>query len=591
MELYKPLLQLIWAGAAGALSQLVSERLRQPSIFFLLLSGLVMGPHGMGILSPFAFRDYLPLLVEASVVVIVFEGAMTLRTDQWGHISSAVKRLVTIGGLLTMGLSAVAVRYTVGAGWELCFIFGALMSVTGPTVIGPIVKRVRPKKNVGAILMWESIVLDPIGAVAAVIALEIAIGGEGRFLMPLLNFPARLAVGVAIGSAAAWSARSLLRVRNLAGLDTRINAALAFALLCYGLSEVVVHHSGLFAVVAMGIILGNSDFPDRDTILEFKGTLTSFLLSVVFVLLAANLNIFNIHALGWNAVIVAAAVILVIRPINVAFSTRRSGLSVREKVFLSWIAPRGIVAGSLASLFTITLQGEGYREAENLEALVFLVIGTTVTLQGLTAGITARWLGVVEARKNGFLIVAAHHLAQGIAQWLRTKFVEVILVDTDWFDVREAREKGIEAYRGSILDEGLFDRIDTGAIGHLLAMTTNDEVNALSCQVARRVLQTTSCFRPPANQATSRLLSEAGGRHWLEGAGGIEAVLDGLKRGTIELKPVSLPEPSGDDKKTYLSEEGRVWPLFRERDGVPVPVAEDDILKAGEPVLALVSKG
>jgi NhaP-type Na+/H+ or K+/H+ antiporter len=591
MELYKPLLQLIWAGAAGALSQLVSERLRQPSIFFLLLSGFVMGPHGVGILSPFAFRDYLPLLVEASVVVIVFEGAMTLRTDQWANISSAVKRLVTIGGLLTMGLAALAVRYAVGAGWELCFIFGALMSVTGPTVIGPIVKRVRPNKNVAAILMWESIVLDPIGAVAAVIALEIAIGREGLFLRPLLDFPARLAVGVSIGIAAAWAARSLLRIRNLAGLDTRINAALALALLCYGLSEAVFGHSGLFAVVAMGIVLGNSDFPDRDTILEFKGTLTSFLLSVVFVLLAANLNVFNIRALGWSAVIVATAVILVIRPLNILLSTRRSGLSLREKIYLSWMAPRGIVAGSLASLFTITLQGEGYRGAETLEALVYLVIGATVTLQGLSAGITARWLGVVEARKNGFLIVGAHHLAQGIAQWLRTKFVDVMLVDTDWFDVREAREKGLEAYRGSILDEGLFDRIDTGGIGHLLAMTTNDEVNALSCQVARRILQTPSCFRPAANQATSRLLSEAGGRHLVAGPGSIEEVLEGLKRGTIELKSVLLPEPSGENKKTYVSEEGLVWPLFRERNGVPEPVAEDDALKAGEPVLALVSRG
>lgn len=473
---------ILFAGilVLGVAAQLVAKLMQVPSILLLLLFGF--GAGNLGLLNPDEiFGDLLFPVVSASVAVILFEGGLTLRFKELPKAGSVIRNLISVGAFVAWVLTAAASKYILGLDWTIAILLGAILVVTGPTVIVPLLNHIRPGGKVGPILKWEGIVIDPIGALLAVLVFEaIASAGPG-------DVAVRAAVGVlytvilggGLGVAAAWLMSFVLR-RYLVQ-DSLINPlTLALVLGVFALSNYFQHESGLFAVTVMGVMLANQSRADIRHIVEFKENLRVLLISCLFIVLAARVRIADFGELGWSSIGFVLALILVVRPVSVFVSTLGMGLSRNERLFLAWMAPRGIVAAAVASVFAFKLEAAGHEGATQLVPATFLVIFSTVTVYSLTAPILARRLRLADANPQGILFVGAHAWAREIAAAVQAKGFRVVLVDTNRENLVAARFAGLATYSGSILSEHAMDEIDLSGVGRILAMTPNDEVNALA---------------------------------------------------------------------------------------------------------------
>lgn len=466
----------------GGLCQWLAWRLRLPAILFLLLSGIVIGPVA-GWFDPDALLG--PLLfpfVSLSVAVILFEGSLTLKFSEIRGLETVVRRFATSGVLVTWLVAAMAARLIADLEWELATLFGAIMVVTGPTVIVPMLRTVRPSAKVANILRWEGIVVDPIGALLAVLVFEFVVSAEagGALGATALAFIETVLVGAAAGLAGGlvlgeafrrdWLPNYLINVTTLGAVFS------AFAV-----SNAMAEESGLLAVTVMGIFLGNRKGVPIEEILAFKESLSLLLITVLFILLAARLDLVQLETIGVAVVGVFVAIQLIARPLEVLYCTLGSSVSWQERALLAWIAPRGIVAAAVSALFAIKLEQRGFEQAALLVPLAFVVIIGTVVLQSLTAGRLARWLRVGEPEAGGFLILGANPLARAIAQALSQQSVQVLLCDTLWDNVSRARMAGLRAYYGNPLSEHAEIYLDTSGLGRLLTVTADAHLNALAC--------------------------------------------------------------------------------------------------------------
>jgi NhaP-type Na+/H+ or K+/H+ antiporter len=477
-------LALVIAGVllAGVFCQWLAWRLKLPAILPLLLTGLALGPL-LGWEQPQAVLGdlYFPV-ISLSVAIILFEGSLTLTWRDVRTVAGTVRNLLVIGAAVSWLGGALGARFILGLPWDLSFLFGALIIVTGPTVIAPLLRNVRPTRNVGSILKWEGILIDPIGATVAVLVFELIVAGsEPTWSGMLLSFLWIIGIGTAIGVAGGLIVYHAVHRYWLPDYLRDIGV-LALVLAIFALSNSLAHESGLMAVTATGIFLANTDLKQLREVLYFKEKLSVLLISTLFVLLAANVTGEDLALLDWRSLLLLAVVILVLRPVGVGLCTLRSSLSRNERLFLAWIAPRGIVAASVSSLFAYALVEAGNREAAILAPLTFLVIVGTVLLQGLTAKPLAERLGVREADPQGFLIVGADCLGREIAAALRRVGVVTRLIDTNYANVVQARLQGLDAIHGNILSEFVETDIDLSGLGRLLALTENDEANALACR-------------------------------------------------------------------------------------------------------------
>lgn len=466
----------------GAVCQWLAWRLRLPAILFLLLMGILVGPVA-GWLDPDALLG--PLLfpfVSLAVAVILFEGSLTLRFAEIRGLEHVVRRFVTVGVLLTWAVTALATHLIAGLQWELAILFGAIMVVTGPTVIVPMLRTVRPSAQVAGILRWEGIVVDPIGALLAVLVLEFVISSEagGALGATVATFSATIAVGIVTGLAGGWLLGEALRRDWLPSYLFNVTT-LAAVFGVFAWADVVAGESGLLAVTVMGIYLGNRKGIPIDEILEFKESLSLLLITALFILLAARLDLAGLQSLGWGVVGVFLAIQFVARPIEVLYGTWGSSLSSGERALLAWIAPRGIVAAAVSALFALKLEQRGFEEAGLLVPLAFAVIIGTVVLQSLTAGPLARLLNAAAPEAQGFLILGANPLARALALALDREKVPVLLCDTQWDNVSRARMVGLRAYYGNPLSEHAEAYLDTTGLGRLLAVTTDAHLNDLAC--------------------------------------------------------------------------------------------------------------
>ena len=468
----------------GVFAQWFAWRLRQPSIIFLLIFGLIVGPissmiQGESILDVNHFLgDLLFPIVSASVAVILFEGGLSLRFRDLEGTGGVVWKLVSIGVVVTWGISAVAAHWLFDVGWEIALLLGATLVVTGPTVIIPLLKQIRPKGRVGSILRWEGIVIDPIGAILAVLVFEEIISGPQWFELTWAIF-LTLAVGLGIG----WvTAQIMVEVyRRYWVPDSLQNPiTLGFVLAAFALSNVIQPESGLLTVTVMGITMANQRRFDIHHIVEFKETLQVLLLSALFILLSARMTPDDLLSIGIPTLIFVLIIILIERPLAALFSSLGSDLNWRERVFIGWMAPRGIVAASVASIFAIELSERGIEGANILLPVTFAVIIGTVATYSLTSGIVARRLGLAEKNPQGLLIVGAAPWIREVAKQVQLAGHRIILSDTNQDHVNRAREENIEIYSGNILSELAQDEINFGGIGRLLALTSNHEVNALA---------------------------------------------------------------------------------------------------------------
>ncbi|HEX7387184.1 MAG TPA: sodium:proton antiporter [Castellaniella sp.] len=475
-----PELVIAGIGVVAMVAQWVAWRLRMPAILFLLLAGLAVGPMEHWLDPDGLFGELLFPFISLSVAVILFEGSLTLEFHQIRELKQVVRRLVTVGTLITWGVTTVAAHWIMEFPLDLAFLFGAITCVTGPTVIAPLLKTVRPVAPVAHALRWESILIDPIGALLAVLAFQvmIALHSTHDWSHAVLVFGVTVLMGCAVGAAAGWVTSTALRRNWLP--DSLLNlSVLAIVFATFAGSNAIHSESGLLAVTILGIWLANCPGVPVADILEFKETLSQLLLSALFILLAARMDLGLLSSLGWKALAVLVIMMAVGRPLKVLFSTWGSPLKWRERALIAWIAPRGIVAAAVSALFAIRLQNFGVPHAEQLLPLTFVVIIGTVIWQSLTARPVAKLLRATEPDPVGFLIVGANPVARAVGLALQEQNVPVRLCDSDWYSLAKARMQGLPTYYGSPVSEHAHLNLDTGGLGRLLALGARDHLNQL----------------------------------------------------------------------------------------------------------------
>ncbi len=476
------MLQLAGIGLIAIACQWFAWWVKLPAILFLLLAGILAGPVTGWLVPDRLFGDLLFPFVSLSVAVILFEGGLTLRFHEIQGLQRVVRNLVSIGTLVTWLIVAVATHLLLGFDWNLSFLFGAVMVVTGPTVIVPLLRTVRPNAKVSNILRWEGIVIDPIGALLAVLVFEFIISGQGgsAFTHTLATFGTILLVGFSMGAVAAYLLGLVLRHHLLPEYLHNV-ATLTVVFGVYAFSNAIAEESGLLTVTVMGIWLANMKNVPMQDILNFKESLSVILISGLFIILAARIELEQFAQLGWGALALFATIQFVGRPAKVFLSTLGSSLTWQERTLLAWIGPRGIVAAAVTALFAIRLQQQGYEGAELLVPLAFTIIIGTVVLQSATAGMLARALGVAEPEPKGFLIIGANEVARAIGRVLREHGFRAVLTDTNWKHIKEARQKdGLETFYGNPVSDYADRHLNLVGIGRMLGLSRQSDLNALA---------------------------------------------------------------------------------------------------------------
>ncbi|MBB6241021.1 sodium:proton antiporter [Rhodanobacter sp. MP1X3] len=462
----------------GFLAQWLAWRVKLPAILFLLLAGILLGPV-TGLVNPDKLLGSLLFpVVSLAVALILFEGSLSLRFHELPGIGHVVRGLVSYGAVTALLLLALAAHVVAGLSWSIALLFGALACVTGPTVIAPMLRTVRPNARIGNTLRWEGIVIDPLGALFAVLIYEAIVSRQEGHTIGI--FLATIGCGIVIGALAAFVMAFLLR-RQMIPEYLQNFAVLASVLLAFSLSNVITHESGLLAVTIMGIALGNARGVHIDDILDFKENLTTVLVSVLFILLAARLHWPLPPGMLGAGIALFVIAQLVVRPISVALSSLGSGLNWRERALIGWIAPRGIVAASVSALFALRLNALGVAGGDALVPLVFTLIIGTVVLQSATARPLALWLKVAEPEPRGVLIFGSDHVARTIGTALAEAGFRVVLADDDWNQIRKARMDGLTTFYGNPASTHAERNLDLTGIGRLLAMSTHRERNSLAC--------------------------------------------------------------------------------------------------------------
>ena len=478
------LLMIVIAVIAGIVSQILSVIIGLPSIVMLFMVGIFLGPEVLGFLDPEVFGNGFETIIRLCVAIILFEAGLNLDKSEIRKHQKIILPLITYGALITMVFGAIFAIVITDLPWSLAFLFGSLVIVTGPTVIHPLLRRIKVESRLKNILETEGVIIDPIGAIIAIFVFELILEESHSLLFNVFLVFWRLGMGIVIGVVGGYVIGKIVMKFSLVMEDFVDLFVLASALGIYALSEAVIPESGLMAAVASGAILGNMDIPEEEPLKKFKGKLSILVISVLFVLLAANLEIRHIISLGWGGVIVVLAILMIVRPLQIFLTTFGSDLRFNEKVFLSCISPRGIVAASVASIFALQLTKRGIQGGDLVQGLVFLTIGISVVLQGTTANTVAKLLGVL-VRSQKAVIVGANAFGRVVGKLLRMNGKEVGFVDSNEYLVRLATQEGFEAIEGNSLDLDVLERIGLGDADTTLAVTTSNKVNIFVSRLSK----------------------------------------------------------------------------------------------------------
>lgn len=478
----------------GILAQWVASKLKIPAILPLILIGLLVGPFAAEYLSQDGTKWIQPIwdgekglfpgeslfyFVSLAISVVLFEGGLTLRIKEIKNVGPVITKLIMIGSTVTFFGAAVAAHFIFYLSWEMCFLFSALIIVTGPTVITPILRHIPLKQDVSAVLKWEGILIDPIGALVAVLVFEfISVDAGGAFTKTaFVEFGKIVLFGATFGFTFAHGLNFAINKRFIPHYLLNV-VALASVLGVFVLSDSFAHESGLLAVVVMGMVLGNSNSPYLKELLYFKESLSVLMVSILFILIAANINMEDLMLIyNWNTVILFTIVVFGLRPIGVFLSTYNSKLNINERIFISWVGPRGIVAAGISSLFGLKLAREGVPGAEYITPLVFMIVLGTVILNATTARFVAKLLGVFLKKANGILIIGASKSSRLIGNYLEENGRHVALIDTNQNNIAKAKELGLEAINSNIYSDTLGDNIELNDMGYIIALTGNSEIN------------------------------------------------------------------------------------------------------------------
>ena len=478
----------------GILAQWVAWKFKIPAILPLILIGLLVGPIAATYLTEDGSKwiepiwngekglfpgDYLYYFVSLAISIILFEGGLTLKRSEIKNLGPVITKLITLGSAITFFGAGIVAHLIFDLSWELSFLFSGLIIVTGPTVITPILRNIPLKRDISTVLKWEGILIDPIGALVAVLVFEfISVGGGGGFTKTaLIEFGKILLFGTTFGFTFAHALAYAVNKKMIPHYLLNV-VSLSAVLLVFVESEIFAHESGLLAVVVMGMVLGNGKLNNIKELLYFKESLSVLLISILFILLAANINMEALMLLyTWKTAVLFAIVVFLIRPLAVFSSTLNSKLKLQEKLFISWVGPRGIVAAGIASLFGSKLIKQGVEGAEYITPLVFMIVLGTVLLNATTARLFAKLVGVFLKKSNAILLVGASNPSRLIASYLRDKGKRVVLIDSNKNFIKQAQDDDLEALNVNIYDDELSDNIELSDVGYLIAITGNDAVN------------------------------------------------------------------------------------------------------------------
>ncbi len=561
----------------GIFAQWLAWKVKLPAILPLILIGLLIGPFstfftasgeklfsGDNIFN----GELLFSFVSISVGVILFEGGLTLNLKEIRKVAGAVRNILTIGVLITWIGSTLAAYYLFGLGFKIAFLFGALVIVSGPTVITPILKNTKPTEKINTILKWEGILIDPLGALIAVLTYEFVVTSKSQneyTLYALKEFVLTLGVGLLIGFIAAFLTYYLLKKNRIPEYLMNV-VILAIVIMVFALSDFITKESGLLSVTIMGMIMANLKIEQIKNILSFKQDISLILISILFLLLSSRIEMEDINRLGYNSIWLFLVIILLIRPLGIFLSTINSKLNIREKIFISWIGPKGIVAAAVASLFSIELLRSQERttdvfyDAQLLLPLVFLMIVGTVVLQGSSAKLVATMLGVVRKEREGILFVGASETARKLAKFLQDNGIYTLLADTSQENLYEARKMELKVYHGNILQDNAKVELDLSSVGRILAMTPNSEINVLALKKYEPEFGANNIFRIISTRE-SEIKDLPKPSHLLFGANANPLKIDAIFRSNIKFSSkVNTVESNFND---WISVNGkRIIPLF-----------------------------
>ncbi|BAZ65397.1 MAG: cation:proton antiporter [Pelatocladus maniniholoensis HA4357-MV3] len=563
-------LQMVIAVVAGISAQVIAAYLRVPSIVFLLLFGILLGSDGFGLLHPHLLGTGLEVIVALGTAIILFEGGLNLELRELNKVSTSLQLLVTLGTLITLLGGSMAAHWLGEFPWPIAFLFASLVVVTGPTVISPLLKQINVERPVATLLEGEGVLIDPVGAILAVVVLNTILNDNADAFGAISSLLMRLGIGGIIGAVGGWLMALICKYANFLSFEVKNLVVLAGSWGLFALAQMLRSESGLMATVVAGVVFGTASVPEERLLRHFKGQLTIFFVSVLFILLAADLSIDSLFALGWGSLFTVLALMFIVRPINILCCTWNSDLNWRQKLFLSWVGPKGIVSASVASLFAILLTQHGINGGDAIKALVFLTIIMTVFCQGLTAGWIARWLEITSKEATGAVIVGCNPLSIFIGRLLQERGEAVVMIDTDPEASQQAQAENLRVLTSSALDADVLEEAGLAAMGTFLAMTKNGEVNFVLAQRAAEEFNPPRVLAifprdPQANNGKNNtkvnqaFISDFQIKTWNQY----------LKDGQVKLGMTTLKEPGFSLQKVQLQaliRTGELVPLFLERD-------------------------
>lgn len=505
----------------GILAQWVAWRFKIPAILPLILIGLLVGPIAAEFLSSSGSKwiepiwngekglfpgDGLYYFVSLAISIVLFEGGLTLKRSEINTVGTVITKLITIGSAITFLGAGILAHIIFKLNWELSFLFSGLIIVTGPTVITPILRNIPLKKDISAVLKWEGILIDPIGALIAVLVFEfISVEGDSGFTKTaFIEFGKIVFFGTVLGFSFAHALAFVINKKLVPHYLLNV-VSLSVVLLVFVGAESFAHESGLLAVVVMGMVLGNRKLKNLKELLYFKESLSVLLISILFILLAANIDMKDLMLIyTWKTVVLFTSIVFLIRPLGVFVCTANSTLKLNEKLFISWVGPRGIVAAGIASLFGSKLIKKGIEGAEYITPLVFMIVLGTVLLNATTARFFAKIVGVFLQKSEGILIVGASNISRLLAKYLKNNNRHVVLIDSNQTNIEEANKLDLEAIHTDIYADDLMNNIELNDVGYLMALTGNSDINQYAIKKFKKQFGENGSFRLITAQEISK---------------------------------------------------------------------------------------
>lgn len=554
-------------GILGIGAQWLAWRTNRPAIVMMLAAGFLAGPV-LGLFDPeHAFGDLLEPMVAIGVALVLFEGGLSLNFRQLRHTSGAVWRMATIGVVLGWLFAALAAHQIAGLVWPVAILFGGILVVTGPTVVMPLLRQSTVQPRPASLLKWEAIVNDPTGALCAVIAYEYfrlsATGATWVAIIPPMVLAAAFAGLLGYGAARliAWSFP-----RGLVPEYLKVPLLFVTVIAVFVLSNTIEHEAGLVAVTVMGIALANMNVQSMRSIHPFKETIAILTVSGIFILLSASLKWSDLAYLNWRFGLFLIALLFIVRPATVLLTLLGSSIPWNERLFVAWIAPRGIVLVAISGLFALRLSELGYEDGNVLIGLSFAVVVTTVLAHGLTIDLVARLLGVKGESRPGLLLVGSTPWTVALAELMHGLKTPVMIVDSSWERLGPARRQGLPFYHGEILNEATEHNLDLSPFQVLVAATDNQAYNTLVCNEFANEIGRDSVYQlgsPGDHQDHKAMPESLRGRALFASGFGVEEIMERLGQGW-RLRKTKLSENFRfDDARAVLPSSAELLLLLK----------------------------